>query len=173
MALNYYQLLGIPVDADQQEIRTVYRRMAKRCHPDTNQGSQAAAELFRQINEAYRILSDEKTREKYNNELNQRLKQSSTNKVKHRKSVNPQQKFNHFMNSLLDAMFGPMETPPPQQHPTPPPRQKQQGPAFNVYYHQAMDKNNSIYVRGKDGIIRKKKPVDPKHRRPTKSRFEL
>ncbi len=69
MALNYYRLLGIPPDADQQRIKSVYRSLAKRFHPDANRGSEAAAELFRQVNQAYKVLSDPVTRANYDKKL--------------------------------------------------------------------------------------------------------
>lgn len=179
MALNYYQLLGIPVDADQQQIRTVYRRMAKRCHPDTNHGSEAAAELFRQVNEAYRVLSNAKSREEYDLKLNLRLKQQASEKKRKAPPGDPQQKFNRFMGSLLDAMFGPMDAPQPAAaaHQVPVQPRNPPGPAFNAVYHQAKEKEGSAYVRGRDGIIRKKpkkaaEKKDPQ-KRPSDSRFVL
>jgi molecular chaperone DnaJ len=179
MALNYYQLLGIPVDADQQQIRTVYRRMAKRCHPDTNRGSEAAAELFRQVNEAYRILSEEKTRGEYDRKLSLRLSQQTRDNKRSPQSRDPQQKFNRFMGSLLDAMFGPLGAPQPTapKPQTPQTPRKPKGPVFNAVYHQAIEKEDSAYVRGEDGVIRKKpkktQEQKPSGKRPPKSRFVL
>ncbi len=192
MALNYYHLLGIPYDAEQQQIKTVYRSMAKRFHPDTNQGSEAAAELFRQVNEAYRVLSDEKARLEYDRKLNlpPRKPKAPREEKKDQRAPRPsaphdkaaagesQQKFNRFMNSLLDAMFGPLEEPQPvapSPPPQPPPAQsvKPGKPAFNFYYHLAMEKDESSYTRGEDGIIRKNKPADKNKKRSPNSRCVL
>ena len=65
MALNYYRLLGIPPDSGQKKIKSAYRSLSKRFHPDRNKGSETAAELFRQVNHAYQILSDPKRRKLY------------------------------------------------------------------------------------------------------------
>ena len=69
MALNYYRLLGIPPDAGQRRIKSAYRSLAKRFHPDRNSGSETAAELFRQANQAYRVLSDPALRAHYDKKL--------------------------------------------------------------------------------------------------------
>jgi|GEM_PF-1168655 len=158
MALNYYLLLGIPPDADQRRIRAAYRSLAKRFHPDANRGSEAAAELFRQINEAYRVLSDTEAREKYHRKLQ---KEQQPVSVESRPKSEPDEKFNNFLNSLLDAIFGPLEQPPrraarenqapPKQTAAPKKRRK---PAFSFYFHLALEKQNAPYELGKDGIYR-------------------
>ena len=159
MALNHYLLLGIPSDADQQRIKTVYRRLAKRFHPDANKGSEAATELFRQINHAYRTLSDSKLRLNYDQEL---AKQEAASRGREAtKASDPQQKFNHFVNSLLDALFDPIDDGVKQTaKPRLDSRVKKNGkirskPAFNFYYHLAMEKNSTAYICGDDGIYRK------------------
>lgn len=61
---NYYQILGLPVTATEQEIKKAFRQIAKENHPDTHPGDTAAEERFKQANEAYEILGDsEKTTE--------------------------------------------------------------------------------------------------------------
>ena len=62
---DLYQVLGIDKKADQKEIKKAYRKLAKKYHPDTNQGNQAAEKKFKEINEAYDILGDEKKRKLY------------------------------------------------------------------------------------------------------------
>lgn len=56
---NYYQILDISKDASVDEIKKAYRRLARQFHPDVNPGSKEAEEKFKDINEAYDILSDE------------------------------------------------------------------------------------------------------------------
>jgi molecular chaperone DnaJ len=63
---DYYNLLGIKRDASEQEIKKAYRRLARKYHPDVNPGDKSAEEKFKQINEAYEVLSDKDKRQKYN-----------------------------------------------------------------------------------------------------------
>ena len=62
---NYYEVLGLPRDASGKDVRDAYRKLARRLHPDVNPGDQAAAERFKRVNEAYEVLSDEKSRGAY------------------------------------------------------------------------------------------------------------
>ena len=62
---NYYELLGIGKDASEKEIRQAYRRLARQYHPDVNKNDAAAEDKFKEINEAYAVLSDEDSRKKY------------------------------------------------------------------------------------------------------------
>jgi curved DNA-binding protein len=62
---DYYDILGIGRDADQKEIRSAFRRLARQYHPDVNPGDSWAEERFKDINEAYEVLSDSEKRAKY------------------------------------------------------------------------------------------------------------
>ncbi|MBI4302818.1 MAG: J domain-containing protein [Chloroflexi bacterium] len=62
---DYYGLLGIKRDASEQEIKQAYRRLARKHHPDVNPGNKAAEAKFKEINEAYEVLSDKEKRKKY------------------------------------------------------------------------------------------------------------
>jgi len=62
---NYYEILGVPEGAKPEEIRKAFRRMAKKHHPDVNQGDKAAEARFKEVNEANEVLSDKKKREEY------------------------------------------------------------------------------------------------------------
>ena len=62
---NYYDLLGVSKDASEKDIRQAYRRLARQYHPDVNRDDAAAEEKFKEINEAYGVLSDEDSRKKY------------------------------------------------------------------------------------------------------------
>jgi curved DNA-binding protein CbpA len=55
---DHYRTLGIPDNASEQDIKLAYRRLAKRYHPDVNAGAKGAEERFKEITEAYTILSD-------------------------------------------------------------------------------------------------------------------
>ena len=62
---NLYTILGISREATQAEIKRVYRRLALKYHPDTNDGGDEAVERFREINDAYSILGDSEKRKDY------------------------------------------------------------------------------------------------------------
>jgi molecular chaperone DnaJ len=62
---NYYETLGVDKTASKEDIKRAYRRMARKYHPDVNPNDKRAEEKFKEINEAYEILSDEKKREMY------------------------------------------------------------------------------------------------------------
>ena len=63
---DYYKVLGLNSNkVSEEDIKLAYRDKAKQFHPDINVGNNAAEEIFKEINEAYRILSNEKTRRRY------------------------------------------------------------------------------------------------------------
>ncbi len=66
---NYYNILGLESDADISEIKTNYRKLSKKFHPDLNPNDDFFGKMFLQIQEAYEVLSDEETRRKYDQKL--------------------------------------------------------------------------------------------------------
>lgn len=62
---NYYEILGVPRDASSEEIKKVFRRLARQYHPDVNPGDKASEEKFKDIGEAYEVLSDLNKRAQY------------------------------------------------------------------------------------------------------------
>ncbi len=65
MAHDYYQVLDLPRDANEADIKKAYRRLAMECHPDRNNGDKAAEERFKEITEAYDVLRDPEKRAVY------------------------------------------------------------------------------------------------------------
>ncbi|MBD5093328.1 MAG: molecular chaperone DnaJ [Subdoligranulum sp.] len=62
---DYYEVLGIAKTASADEIKSAYRKLAKKYHPDLNPGDKEAEEKFKEVGEAYEILSDEQKRARY------------------------------------------------------------------------------------------------------------
>ena len=62
---DYYQVLGVGKDADEKEVKRAFRRLARQYHPDVNPDDGTAEERFKEINEAYEVLSDSAKRSKY------------------------------------------------------------------------------------------------------------
>jgi curved DNA-binding protein len=62
---DYYEILGVPPNADKKVIQQTFRQLARKHHPDVNPGNKEAEEKFKTINEAYQVLSDVKQRKKY------------------------------------------------------------------------------------------------------------
>ncbi|NTV13848.1 MAG: DnaJ domain-containing protein [Desulfobulbaceae bacterium] len=63
--MDYYEVLGMPKTASPEELKKAYRKLALKYHPDKNQGDKKAEEKFKQISEAYAVLSDKEKRQQY------------------------------------------------------------------------------------------------------------
>lgn len=84
--MDYYRVLGIPEQADEEQIKQAYRKLAKKYHPDLNPDDPEAEAKFKDIVEAYETLGDAKKRKKYD------LKRDRTgegNGVRNRQTAKP------------------------------------------------------------------------------------
>jgi DnaJ-class molecular chaperone len=73
---DYYAILGVPRTADVKDIKSAYRKLARKYHPDVNPNDRASEERFKQISEAYEILSDPHKRAQYD-QFGEQWKQAS------------------------------------------------------------------------------------------------
>ncbi len=107
---DYYQILGIAKTATQDEIKKAYRKLAIKYHPDKTQGNKAAEEKFKEVSEAYEVLSDKEKRQKYD-QLGANWKQYEQNPNYQNFYQNYQQNFNKQQSnkrthSNMDDSFG-------------------------------------------------------------------
>src|SRR5438876_8299178 len=72
---DYYRILGVDRNADDKTLKSAYRRLARKYHPDVAK-TKDAGERFKEINEAYEVLSDPKKRQRYEDRKSTRLNSS-------------------------------------------------------------------------------------------------
>jgi molecular chaperone DnaJ len=94
---SYYEVLGITRDVSQEEIKKVFRKLARQYHPDVNPGDSTAEEKFKQINEAYNTLNSEELRKEYDAKLD-KISQNNQNPKYNRERKNTQQKQKSYQN---------------------------------------------------------------------------
>jgi DnaJ-class molecular chaperone len=104
---DYYKVLEVSRTASEQDIKSAYRRLARKYHPDVNQGNPQATDRFKEINEAYEVLSDTEKRRKYD--------QFGTDWERYDRagfSTNPSSGFSYDFNNsggfgdIFDSIFG-------------------------------------------------------------------
>ena len=90
--MDYYKILEVSENADILKIKKKYRKLAMKYHPDRNAGDEKAAKKFREITEAYEVLSNEKRRKEYDykreNERNTKKNKNNKENFKNKYSEN-------------------------------------------------------------------------------------
>ena len=107
---NYYELLGVKRDASADEIKQSFRRLARQYHPDLNPGDKAAEDKFKDISEAYEILSDRSKRSQYDKFTGfwrkNRTKASPSQPREPRDRSNDEEEFGDDFNTFIDRLLG-------------------------------------------------------------------
>jgi len=111
---KFYSLLGVSANADSSQLKKAYRRLAMKFHPDKNKGSENAEEKFKEISQAYHVLSDKKLRKVYDKYGEQGLKRGIKDGKKFRSfkfetqlypGFNANQLFSEFYFENFDTLF--------------------------------------------------------------------
>jgi curved DNA-binding protein len=105
---NYYELLGVKRDASADEIKQSFRQLARKYHPDLNPGDKSAEDKFKDISEAYEILSDRSKRAQYDKFTGfwrkNRTKSTTTNNPPRDRS--DEDDFSDDFNTFIDRLLG-------------------------------------------------------------------
>ena len=88
---NYYKILGVSEDADAKEIKTKYRKLAMKYHPDRNPDDKNAEEMFKTVSEAYEILGDENKRKEYDEKRKNKRNSNNSQRFDGKKSSRAEQ----------------------------------------------------------------------------------
>ncbi|SFA80237.1 J domain-containing protein [Clostridium frigidicarnis] len=107
---DYYKILELNKDASKDDIKSAFRKLAKKYHPDTNVDDKTLSAKFQEINEAYGVLRDEKSRKEYDEKLNNQsnnFKKSNKTKQKTNNSNSSDMKSTmENLNKSFESFFG-------------------------------------------------------------------
>jgi curved DNA-binding protein len=109
---NYYELLGVKRDAAPDEIKQAFRRLARKYHPDLNPGDKIAEEKFKDISEAYEVLSDASRRSQYDKFTSfwRKNKGKAPSQERNARSEDDFGDFNSFIDNLIGRKREPKNT---------------------------------------------------------------
>ncbi|NCG41622.1 MAG: molecular chaperone DnaJ [Actinobacteria bacterium] len=129
MATDYYELLEVPKNADGDELKRAYRKMARKYHPDANPGDASAEARFKEISEAYAVLSDGEARARYDRFGHEGLRGGGS-------GGDP---FNFDLNDIFDNFFGGNPFGGGRQRgPSGPPRGEDQEVVMDISFEEAI-----------------------------------
>jgi curved DNA-binding protein len=107
---NYYELLGVKRDASADEIKQSFRQLARKYHPDLNPGDKSAEDKFKDISEAYEVLSDRSKRSQYDKFTGfwrkNRTKAPATEPREPRDRSTDEEEFGDDFNTFIDRLLG-------------------------------------------------------------------
>jgi curved DNA-binding protein len=107
---NYYELLGVKRDASADEIKQAFRQLARKYHPDLNPGDKSAEDKFKDISEAYEVLSDRSKRSQYDKFTGfwrkNRTKAPVTEPREPRDRSTEEEEFGDDFNTFIDRLLG-------------------------------------------------------------------
>jgi curved DNA-binding protein len=107
---NYYELLGVKRDASADEIKQAFRRLARKYHPDLNPGDKSAEDKFKDISEAYEVLSDRSKRSQYDKFTGfwrkNRTKAPASEPREPRDRSTEEEEFGDDFNTFIDRLLG-------------------------------------------------------------------
>jgi molecular chaperone DnaJ len=104
---DYYKVLGVSKDASPDDIKKAYRKLAIKYHPDKNPGNKSAEEKFKEISNAYEVLSDPDKRKTYDQQGMEGVKDMGFQGFTNNDDI-----FSHFSDIFADYSFGMRETGP-------------------------------------------------------------
>lgn len=113
--VDYYEILGVPKNATEAEIKKAYRKLARKHHPDLNPGDKEAEKKFKKINEANEVLSNAENRKKYDKygkdwkhgaEYEKARQQQSTHRQNQQQSGASAGYTEHDFSDFFESMFG-------------------------------------------------------------------
>lgn len=110
---DYYKILEISTNANKDEMKKAFRQLAKKYHPDRNSGDENALRMFQEVNEAYEVLSNDKSKEEYdkkraafNTNKNKQTKGNEKKSAKNSRTSQDKADSINDLNKYFQSFFG-------------------------------------------------------------------